>query len=85
VRNAAGTGVLLLFVTVAVGTFEQALRGYVSLKLAIAILVGSSVGSQLGALTTHYLPNRALRFLFSGLVLATVVMIAWDLAGMLRA
>ena len=79
VRNAAGTGILLLFVTVAVGTFEQALRGYVSLKLAMAILVGSSIGSQLGALTTHYLPNRILRLIFAGLVAATVVMIGWDL------
>jgi hypothetical protein len=40
VRNAAGTGVLLLFVTVAVGTFEQALAGYVSLPLAMSILLG---------------------------------------------
>ena len=30
VRNAAGTGILLLFVTVAFGTFEQALLGYVN-------------------------------------------------------
>jgi uncharacterized protein len=83
-RNAAGTGVLLLFATVAVGTIEQALRGYVSLKLAMAILIGSSIGSQLGALTTHYLPNRVLRLAFSCLVAATVVMIAWDLAGLLH-
>jgi uncharacterized membrane protein YfcA len=84
VRNAAGTGVLLLFVTVAAGTFEQALQGYVSLKLATAILIGSSVGSQLGALTTHYLPNRILRLIFAMLVAGTVVMIAWDLLGILR-
>jgi uncharacterized protein len=84
VRNAAGTGVLLLFVTVAIGTFEQALHGYVSLKLAMAILIGSSVGSQLGALTTHYLPNRILRFIFGVLVAATVLMIAWDLSGLLQ-
>jgi len=83
-RNAAGTGVLLLFVTVAVGTFEQALRGYVSLELALAILLGSSVGSQLGALTTHVLPNRVLRLAFSVLVALTVVMIAWDLSRLLR-
>jgi uncharacterized protein len=83
-RNAAGTGVLLLFATVVVGTIEQALRGYVSLKLAMTILIGSSIGSQLGALTTHYLPNRVLRLAFSCLVAATVVMIAWDLAGLLR-
>lgn len=79
VRNAAGTGVLLLFVTVAVGTIEQSLRGYVSLRLALAILIGSSVGAQLGALTTYYLPNRVLRLLFAVLVAATVLMIGWDL------
>ena len=82
-RNAAGTGVLLLFATVGVGTVEQALRGFVSLKLAMAILIGSSVGCQLGALTTHYLPNRVLRLAFSCLVAATVVMIGWDLASLL--
>jgi uncharacterized membrane protein YfcA len=83
-RNAAGTGVLLLFVTVSVGTFEQALHGYVSLKLAMAILIGSSVGSQLGALTTHYLRNRTLRLIFALVVAGTVVMIAWDLSRLVR-
>jgi len=83
VRNAAGTGVLLLFVTVATGTFEQALRAYVSLPLAMAILVGSSIGTQLGALTTHVLPNRVLRLLFAGLVMSTVAMIGVDLFGLL--
>jgi uncharacterized membrane protein YfcA len=83
VRNAAGTGVLLLFVTVAVGTIEQSLRHYVSLKLGMAILIGSSVGAQLGAITTHYLPNRILRLLFAVLVAATVLMIGWDLARVL--
>ena len=83
-RNAAGTGILLLLLTVSVGTFEQALRGYVSLRLAMAILIGSSIGSQLGALTTHFLPNRVLRLIFGILVAATVVMIGWDLVRLLR-
>jgi uncharacterized membrane protein YfcA len=83
IRNAAGTGVLLLFATVVVGTFEQGLRGYVSLELAMAILVGSSIGSQLGALTTHVLPNRTLRLFFAVLVAATVVMIGVDLWSLL--
>jgi uncharacterized membrane protein YfcA len=84
VRNAAGTGILLLFVTVALGTFEQGLRGYVNLKLAMAILIGSSIGTQLGALTTHFLPNRVLRLLFAVLVGGTVLMIAWDLLHLLN-
>jgi uncharacterized protein len=74
----------LLFVTVVVGTFEQGLQGYVSLKLALAILLGSSVGSQLGALTTHYLRNRTLRLIFALLVGGTAVMIVWDLSRILR-
>lgn len=82
-RNAAGTGVLLLAITVAFGTFEQALHGFVSLKLALAILAGSSIGTQFGALTTHVLPNRILRLLFGVLVAATTAMIAVDLARLL--
>ena len=84
VRNAAGTGVLLLFATVAVGTVEQSFHGYVSLKLALVILIGSSIGAQMGALTTHYLPNRTLRLLFAGLLAATVAMIGWDLLRVIR-
>jgi len=79
-RNAAGTGVLLLLATVSVGTIEQALHGYVAIKLGMAILISSSIGSQLGAITTNRLPNRILRLLFAILVAVTVLMIVWDLA-----
>ena len=83
-RNAAGTGILLLFVTVAFGTYEQARDGYVSIKLAMSILIGSSIGAQIGAITTHYIANRRLRLLFAILVAATVCMIAWDLFRLFR-
>ncbi|MDX1934103.1 MAG: sulfite exporter TauE/SafE family protein [Capsulimonadales bacterium] len=72
-RNAAGTGVLLLFLTVCLGTVQAALAGTVSLPLAMTLLVGSSVGAQLGALTTHRLPNRVLRLAFAGLVAAAAI------------
>lgn len=83
VRNAAGTGVLLLFLTVLVGTVEYTMRDRVSLRLAMAILIGSSIGAQLGALTTHYLPNRKLRLIFAGLVACTVLVIICDLGKMI--
>jgi uncharacterized membrane protein YfcA len=79
-RNAAGTGILLLLVTSIVGTFEQALHGYVSLKLAMTILIGSSIGSQLGALTTYHLPNRYLRLILMLLIIVVIFMIGWNLA-----
>jgi len=50
----------------------------------MAILIGSSVGSQLGALTTHYLRNRTLRLIFALVVAGTVVMIVWDLSRLVR-
>jgi uncharacterized membrane protein YfcA len=79
VRNAAGTGILLILVTVITGTIAQAAAGFVSLPLAMTILVGSSVGSQLGAITTHHLPNRVLRLLFGCLVTLAAGMVVWDL------
>ena len=82
-RNAAGTGILLLLFTVMVGTFEQAMHGYVSLKLAMAILIGSSVGAQLGAITTHHLPNRYLRLMLMLLILVVIGMIGWNLSHLL--
>ncbi|MEI6915600.1 MAG: sulfite exporter TauE/SafE family protein, partial [Armatimonadota bacterium] len=74
-RNAAGSGILLLFVTVALGTFLHAQQGFVFLPLAMAILVGSSIGSQIGALITQRLANRVLRLLFAVLLLLTVALI----------
>ena len=55
VRNAAGTGLLLLFVTVV--AVEQTLRGDVSVRQAPAILIGSSVGARFDARTTYCLPS----------------------------
>ncbi len=83
-RNAAGTGILLLFFTVSLGTFEQALHGFVSLKLAMVVLAGSSIGSQLGALTTNRLPNRILRLIFMVLICTVIAIIGWNLSHLLR-
>ena len=78
IKDAAGTGILLLFATVLVGTFEHALRHNVDLRVALAILAGSSIGSQLGARTTARVSNQALRVSFALLLLGTVGAIAVD-------
>ena len=78
VRTAAGTGLIVLFATVALGTFEQGLHGNVSLPLAMSILLGSSVGTQIGVVATHRLPNRTLRLIFGVLVGATACLVGLD-------
>jgi uncharacterized protein len=79
IKDAAGTGILLLFATVMVGTFEHALRHNVDLRVALAILAGSSIGSQLGARTTSRVSNQALRISFAALLLFTVGAIGIDM------
>ena len=79
IKDAAGTGILLLFVTVVVATLEHALRHNVDLRVALAILAGSSIGSQLGARTTARVSNQALRISFAVLLLGTVGAIGIDM------
>ena len=79
IKDAAGTGILLLFATVLVGTFEHALRHNVDLRVALAILAGSSIGSQLGARTTARVSNQVLRISFAVLLLGTVGAIGIDM------
>jgi len=78
IKDAAGTGILLLFATVVVGTLEHALRHNVDLRVALAILAGSSIGSQLGARTTARVSNQVLRVSFAVLLLGTVGAIGID-------
>jgi len=84
-RDAAGTGILLLFATVTIGTAVHAWHGHVDLRVALAILAGSSLGAHLGARATSHLRNRTLRIAFVALVLVTVTAIAVDLARALAA
>lgn len=79
IRNTAGSSMLLLFAIVCTGTVVHAWHGNVSLWLAVALLIGSTVGAQLGALTTYRLSNRKLRWAFLGLLVLTILMIARDL------
>jgi hypothetical protein len=78
-RQAAGTGIVVLLATATVGTFVHAMRGHVHLGLATLLLVGATVSAQFGALATRRLPARTLRRLFALVILATVAAIAWDL------
>jgi len=80
---AVGTDLMVVFIGSLWGTFRHAADGNVSLSLAAALLVTSTFGSQLGALTTTRLPAHRLRRYFSLVVAAAALLVAWKLAGML--
>jgi uncharacterized membrane protein YfcA len=84
IKQAAGTGILALLLTVTVGTVQHAVAGHVHLGLACILLVGSTISAQFGAVLTRKLPARTLRRVFSLLLWLTIAAIAWDVWGRLR-
>ncbi len=78
-RQAAGTGIFVLLASALVGTGIYAVEGYVDLRLAMALLVGSTVFAQVGAQLTHRLPVAFLRRGLAGIIVATIAVLAWDL------
>lgn len=79
-RMAAGTGILVLLASSLAGTAAHARAGHVDLGVAVCLLVGSTVGTQIGATLTARLNGQRLRGLFVYLVLLTAVAVAFDLA-----
>jgi len=79
IRQAAGTGIIVLLCTAAYGTVVHALHGHVELPLAMALLLGATPMAQLGAKTTARLPPETLRRVFSIVVVVTALAVAWDL------
>lgn len=83
IRQAAGTGILALLVTVAAGTITHAVNDNVHLPMACVLLVGSTLSAQVGATLTRKLPARVLRRAFALLLWVTIAAIAWDVAQIL--
>ncbi len=84
IKQAAGTGILALLLTVTIGTVQHAAAGHVHLPLACVLLVGSTLSAQVGALLTRELPARILRRIFSVLLWFTIAAIVWDVWGRLN-
>jgi uncharacterized protein len=79
IKQAAGTGILVLLVTAVTGTVAHALHGNVDLALSMVLLVGASVSAQFGAQATHRLPASVLRRGLALLILGTMVAVVWAL------
>ena len=79
IKQAAGTGILMLLATAITGTFAHAVEGHVHLGLSMVLLVGASVSAQLGALATHRLRASVLRRGLAFLIATTTLAVAWAL------
>ncbi|MBK8995564.1 MAG: sulfite exporter TauE/SafE family protein [Myxococcales bacterium] len=79
IKQAAGTGILVLLVTSVSGTLAHAALGHVHLPLSLTLLAGASISAQLGALTTNRLPPSVLRRGLGALILVTTAALLWAL------
>jgi uncharacterized membrane protein YfcA len=81
IRQASATGIIVLIASSSLGTFVHTLAGHVDLRLSLVLLAGSSIASQIGALSTRHLPAATLRRIFAFIVLVTFAVVLWDLVG----
>jgi hypothetical protein len=79
---ALGTSLVLIFFSAVTGTLAHALNGTVHLPIALAMLVGSTLGAQFGALSAVRIRAENLRRWFGLIVLATAALLAMDLGRM---
>jgi len=84
IKQAAGTGILMLFVTSVSGTLVHARAGNVHLGLSLVLLCGATVSAQFGAMATRRFSATALRRGLAGLIFLTALAIAWALIVRIR-
>jgi uncharacterized membrane protein YfcA len=83
-RMAAGTGILALVVSAIAGTWAHARLGHVDLRIAMMLLIGSTMGATVGATITSKMDGQKMRGLFGYLVLLTALAVTWDLLRILK-
>jgi len=77
-RHGAATGLGLMVATAAVGTVTHAFRGHVSLPLAMALLVASTLTAQIGAGLTRRLKAGTLHGGFAAVTALVAASLVWD-------
>jgi len=84
IKQAVGTGIVVLFATAVVGTVSHSLAGNVDLRLAVVMLVGATISAQLGALASRRISGSALGRIHTIVILGAIGAVLWDLGSHLR-
>jgi uncharacterized membrane protein YfcA len=66
---AVGTSLVTVLFTAAYGCFTYALKGRVELVAAFIMLVGASIGAQIGATAVKYIKGYGIRLLFAIMII----------------
>lgn len=82
-RLASGTSLMAVMILAVPGVIEQALFGNINYLAGIAVAVGSIPGAAVGARLVRVVPERTLRFIFSGFLLVAAVLLAINEFGIL--
>ena len=72
---ASGTSLIAIMILAIPGVIEQGLLGNIDYLAGIAIVIGSIPGALVGARLVRVVPERQLRFIFGGFLLAAAVML----------
>ena len=80
---ASGTSLIAIMILAIPGVIEQGLLGNIDYLAGIAIVVGSIPGALVGARLVRVVPERQLRFIFGGFLLAAAVMLMLNEFGIL--
>jgi len=80
IKQAVGTGILVLFVTAVVGTATHSFRGHVHLGLAVVMMVGATVSAQFGALASRRMSGASLGRIHALVIAGAIAAVVWDLA-----
>ena len=80
---ASGTSLIAIMILAIPGVIEQGLLGNIEYLAGIAIVVGSIPGALVGARLVRVVPERQLRFIFGGFLLAAAVMLMLNEFGIL--
>jgi len=84
IRQAVGTGIVVLFATAVVGTVVHAARGHVHLGVAAVMLVGGALSAQFGALASRRVSGSTLGRVHALVILLAVAAVLWDLVSELH-
>ena len=82
-KRTSGTSLIAIIILAIPGVIQQAFLGHIDYLAGIMLCVGAIPGAVLGARLVSRVPERTLRFIFSGLLAVAAVVLVVNEFGLL--